>query len=169
MSDPPPAEPCTFRGTAAAVRVEGHGVAVLVERAPFEQGNAARVVLDGAVLQRDSAPVSAPGLRELTLERLATLLPMGMNPANMAYDVTYRGGPRVVVDVTAGGSPGAFRGELPGSAACAKAWCDVVWTGKSKTVTLERTTQAPSLLTRASLSNPTRSPRRNAVRDFRAA
>src|SRR5580704_10592566 len=118
---------CTFRGHVESIRIEGLGPEVLTESAPF--AGAARVVVDGA-------RVGYAGLPSLTVERPDYLVPIGMNPRDAPYDITYRSGSPMIVDLVSGGSNGAVTGRVPDHTECASSKCDIVWAGASKRVSL---------------------------------
>ncbi len=122
---------CTFDGTAEALRVEGEGRAVLVEPAPFEDGQATSVFLVGATI--------TPGLANPRIERPAPLVPLTLNPKGRPFDVKYAAGPPLVIDVAAGGADGAYAGPLPDGTNCPLPdWCPVVWAGPRKHIELAR-------------------------------
>lgn len=143
MPSPPAASSrCSFEGTARAIHLRGEGAAVLVERAAFSDGHAAKVELLGASIGSRRSPV---------LEHPDALEPINMNEEGAPYDVTYSAGPPIKIQIGEGGKAGLFHGALEGAPpACASArGCEIVWSGAKKTIVLHRADASPMKLTRA--------------------
>jgi hypothetical protein len=111
-----PQGPCSFAGTAAEVEVHGTGEAVLVEAEPFSHG---KVVLSPA--QIGDSP------RTVRLDHPRDLKPVGMNEPEQPFDVIYRFGSPLTVEIARGGKDGGFRGVLAEAPGCEARWCDVAW------------------------------------------
>jgi nucleoside phosphorylase len=133
---------CTFHGSVDSIRIKGVGPVKLTGHEPF--AGAPRVTLDGAW-------VGSSELSALVVERPEYLVPVGMNPSRLSpggpfapYDVTYRAGPPVVIDVGAGGWNGFIRGAVQGHPECASQTCDVSWSGPAKRVRLEAAPGGPA-------------------------
>src|SRR5580700_7594945 len=107
---------CIFRGSVDSIRIEGVGSVVLTEEAPF---------VDAKIVALDGARVGFAGPAMLTVERPQSLVPVRMNPKLVPggttlapYDVTYRSGPPIVIDIVTGGWLGSIRGQVPDHPEC---------------------------------------------------
>lgn len=133
-------ETCTFRGTAAALHIQGQGAAILLNRALYEQGNAKRVILVGA-------QIGTTGKRNLDFHNPEHLDPVGENPPGAPYNLSFRAdGELLTAHILQGGGNGSFQGKLNGFPECESKPCELAWVGPSRTIKVERATTASMMV-----------------------